>query len=235
MKFFIDTADVNEIRESQNMGLLDGVTTNPSLIAKTGRKFEDVIVEICEIVDGPISAEVVSTDYEGIIREAKTLSQLHKNIIVKIPLITEGLKAVRWCTDNGIGTNVTLCFSPVQALMAAKAGASFISPFVGRLDDISTDGMNLIGEIVTIYDNYGSTPKCSWRVAPSNACDPVGTMGARGDHLVLGKLHHHHQSSSRVPRRLGRYPSRLATESIRDAIRLATVRRYLMLGYRRWA
>ena len=195
MKFFIDTADVNEIREAQNMGLLDGVTTNPSLIAKTGRKFEDVIVEICEIVDGPISAEVVSTDYEGIIREAKTLSQLHKNIVVKIPLITEGLKAVRWCTDNGIGTNVTLCFSPVQALMAAKAGASFISPFVGRLDDISTDGMNLIGEIVTIYDNYGFDTEVL--VASVRHPMHVTQSALMGAHVatipfsVLGKLAHH--------------------------------------------
>ena len=195
MKFFIDTADVNEIREAQNMGLLDGVTTNPSLIAKTGRKFEDVIVEICEIVDGPISAEVVSTDYEGMIAEAKTLSQLHKNIVVKIPLITEGLKAVRWCTDNGIGTNVTLCFSPVQALMAAKAGASFISPFVGRLDDISTDGMNLIGEIVTIYDNYGFDTEVL--VASVRHPMHVTQSALMGAHVatipfsVLGKLAHH--------------------------------------------
>ena len=195
MKFFIDTADVNEIREAQNMGLLDGVTTNPSLIAKTGRKFEDVIVEICEIVDGPISAEVVSTDYEGMIREAKTLSQLHKNIVVKIPLITEGLKAVRWCTDNGIGTNVTLCFSPIQALMAAKAGASFISPFVGRLDDISTDGMNLIGEIVTIYDNYGFDTEVL--VASVRHPMHVTQSALMGAHVatipfsVLGKLAHH--------------------------------------------
>ena len=195
MKFFIDTADVNEIREAQNMGLLDGVTTNPSLIAKTGRKFEDVIVEICEIVDGPISAEVVSTDYEGMIREAKTLSQLHKNIVVKIPLITEGLKAVRWCTDNGIGTNATLCFSPIQALMAAKAGASFISPFVGRLDDISTDGMNLIGEIVTIYDNYGFDTEVL--VASVRHPMHVTQSALMGAHVatipfsVLGKLAHH--------------------------------------------
>ena len=145
MKFFIDTADVGEIREAQNMGLLDGVTTNPSLIAKTGRKFEEVITEICEIVDGPISAEVVGTDAETIIEEAKVLSALHPNIVVKIPLITEGLKAVAWCADNGIKTNVTLCFSPVQALLAAKAGATYISPFVGRLDDISTEGMDLSG------------------------------------------------------------------------------------------
>ena len=154
MKFFIDTADINEIREAKDMGLLDGVTTNPSLIAKTGRPFKDVIDEICELVDGPISAEVVSTDAEGIIEEAKKLVKIHPNIVVKVPLITEGLKAVAWCTENNIKTNVTLCFSPVQALLAAKAGATYISPFVGRLDDISTEGMELIRQIVHIYDTY---------------------------------------------------------------------------------
>ena len=155
MKFFIDTADITEIRETKDMGLLDGVTTNPSLIAKTGRPFKDVIDEICELVDGPISAEVVSTDAEGIIAEAKELVKIHPNIVVKVPLITEGLKAVAWCTENNIKTNVTLCFSPVQALLAAKAGATYISPFVGRLDDISTEGMELIRQIVHIYDTYG--------------------------------------------------------------------------------
>ena len=155
MKFFIDTADINEIRQAQDMGLLDGVTTNPSLIAKTGRGFEEVIAEICELVDGPISAEVVSTDFEGIVREAKELVKIHPNIVVKIPLIKEGLKATKWCTENGIKTNVTLCFSAVQALMAAKAGATYISPFVGRLDDIQFEGMDLIRQIAVIYENYG--------------------------------------------------------------------------------
>ncbi len=155
MKFFIDTADINEIRQAQDMGLLDGVTTNPSLIAKTGRGFEEVIAEICELVDGPISAEVVSTDFEGIIGEAKELVKIHPNIVVKIPLIKEGLKATKWCTENGIKTNVTLCFSAVQALMAAKAGATYISPFVGRLDDIQFEGMDLIRQIAVIYENYG--------------------------------------------------------------------------------
>ena len=154
MKFFIDTADVAEIREAQSMGLLDGVTTNPSLVARTGRRFEDVLAEICEIVDGPISAEVVSTDFAGMKKEALALSKIHPNIVVKIPLITEGLKAVAWCSDNGIATNVTLCFSPLQALLAAKAGADYISPFVGRLDDISHDGMELIRQVVEIYDQY---------------------------------------------------------------------------------
>ena len=154
MKFFIDTADVHEIREAQALGLLDGVTTNPSLIAKSGRPFQEVIQEICQLVDGPISAEVVSTEVEGMIAEAKTLSALHENIVVKIPLTTAGLQATRWCSSQGIKTNVTLCFSPLQALLAAKAGATYISPFVGRLDDIAHDGMALIGEILEIYRNY---------------------------------------------------------------------------------
>jgi transaldolase len=155
MKFFIDTADVKEIREAAAMGLVDGVTTNPSLVAKTGRKFRDVLIEICDIVKGPVSAEVTSTQYDGIMKEARELAALRGNIVVKIPLIAEGLKAVRTCTDEGIKTNVTLCFSATQALLAAKAGASYISPFVGRLDDISTDGMQLIAEILEIYDHYG--------------------------------------------------------------------------------
>lgn len=154
MKFFIDTADVAEIREAQSMGLLDGVTTNPSLVAKTGRKFREVLEEICQIVDGPISAEVVGTDFEAIKKEARVLSKIHKNIVVKIPLIPEGLKAVAWCADNGIATNVTLCFSPLQALLAAKAGADYVSPFIGRLDDIGHEGMELVRQILEIYDQY---------------------------------------------------------------------------------
>jgi len=154
MKFFIDTADIKEIREAASMGLVDGVTTNPSLVAKTGKKFRDVLLEICDIVKGPVSAEVVSTNFDGMMKEARDYAALRPNIVVKIPLIAEGLKAVRACADEGIKTNVTLCFSATQALLAAKAGASYISPFVGRLDDISTDGMQLIGEIVQIYDNY---------------------------------------------------------------------------------
>ncbi|HEY1554713.1 MAG TPA: fructose-6-phosphate aldolase [Kofleriaceae bacterium] len=154
MKFFIDTADVKEIREAAAMGLVDGVTTNPSLVAKTGRKFREVLVEVCDIVKGPVSAEVTSTQYDGIMREARELAALRNNIVVKIPLIPEGLKAVRTCSDEGIHTNVTLCFSATQALLAAKAGASYISPFVGRLDDVATDGMQLVSEILEIYDNY---------------------------------------------------------------------------------
>ena len=155
MKFFIDTADVKEIREAAMMGLVDGVTTNPSLVAKTGRKFREVLLEICDIVKGPVSAEVVGTKYDDMMKEARELAALRPNIVVKIPMIAEGLKAVRTCTDEGIKTNVTLCFSSTQALLAAKAGATYISPFVGRLDDISTDGMQLISEILEIYENYG--------------------------------------------------------------------------------
>lgn len=154
MKFFIDTADVREIKEASAMGLVDGVTTNPSLVAKTGRKFGDVLLEICDLVKGPVSAEVVGTTFDEMMKEATHLAGLRPNIVVKIPLIPEGLKAVRACTDQGIKTNVTLCFSATQALLAAKAGATYISPFVGRLDDVSFDGMELIADIAQIYDNY---------------------------------------------------------------------------------
>jgi len=155
MQFFIDTADIAEIKKAHSMGVLDGVTTNPSLIAKTGKPFHDVIREICELVDGPISAEVVSTDHAGIVAEGRELAKIHSNIVVKVPLIVEGLRAVKTLSSEGIKTNVTLCFSPTQALLAAKAGATYISPFVGRLDDISFDGMELIQQIREIYDNYG--------------------------------------------------------------------------------
>ena len=155
MKFFIDTANVEEIRKTIDLGLLDGVTTNPSLVSKEGREFKGLIKEICSIVDGPVNAEVVSTNAEGMISEARDLVKLADNIVVKIPLIEEGLKAVKVLAAEGIKTNVTLCFSPTQALMAAKAGAAYISPFVGRLDDISSTGMDLVEQIITIYDNYG--------------------------------------------------------------------------------
>jgi len=155
MKFFIDTANVEEIREAKNMGMADGVTTNPSLIAKEGRDFQEIITEICEIVDGPISAEVIALDAEGMISEARELAKIHKNIVVKIPMTIDGMKAVRTLSDEGIGSNVTLVFSPLQALMAAKAGAAYVSPFVGRLDDLSQDGMNLVEQILTMYTNYG--------------------------------------------------------------------------------
>ncbi len=156
MRIFIDTANLKEIKEAADMGLLDGVTTNPSLVAKEGHKnFRDMLEKICAIVDGDISAEVVSTDCEGILREGRELAKIHKNIVIKVPLIKEGLKAVKRFKEEGIKTNVTLCFSPSQALLAAKAGAYLVSPFVGRLDDISENGMDLIAKIRQIYDNYG--------------------------------------------------------------------------------
>jgi transaldolase len=154
MKIFIDTADIGEIREAAQMGAIDGVTTNPSLVAKTGRKYRDVVLEICEIVDGPISAEVLGTRYDDIMAEAHEWAKLHRNVVVKVPLVLDGLKAVRTCAKENIKTNVTLCFSPTQALLAAKAGATYISPFIGRLDDVSEDGMELIEQITTIYQNY---------------------------------------------------------------------------------
>ncbi len=155
MKFFIDTANIDEIRMANDLGMVDGVTTNPSLVAKEGREFKGLITDICKLVEGPVSAEVVSLDAEGMVKEARDLAGLAENIVVKIPLVEEGLKAVKILTDEGIKTNVTLCFSSIQALMAAKAGASYISPFVGRLDDISHPGMDIVEEIITIYDNYG--------------------------------------------------------------------------------
>lgn len=155
MKFFIDTADVKEIRAAHDLGLVDGVTTNPSLIAKSGRKFKEVIKEIVSIVDGPISAEVISLDAPGMIKEAKELVKIHKNIVVKVPMTPEGLKATKALSEKGVKINVTLIFTPMQALLAAKAGAAYVSPFVGRLDDISQDGMGIIEEIRTIFDNYG--------------------------------------------------------------------------------
>ncbi len=156
MKFFIDTADLDEIRQANAMGVLDGVTTNPSLVKKAGGvDFHEHIYTICEIVDGDVSAEVVSTNYEGILGEGRVLAAIHKNVVVKVPLIEEGIKAIKTLTGEGIRTNCTLCFSPTQALLAAKAGATYISPFIGRLDDISHNGMDLIRTIVQIYNNYG--------------------------------------------------------------------------------
>ncbi|MCZ6703599.1 MAG: fructose-6-phosphate aldolase [Ignavibacteria bacterium] len=154
MKFFIDTANIDEIKEAAALGILDGVTTNPSLVFKEGKDFRKLLDEILKIVDGPVSAEVIATDYEGILKEAREYAAIHKNIVVKVPLIKEGLKAVKTLSDENISINVTLCFSPSQALLAAKAGATYISPFIGRLDDISTTGMDLISQIVQIYGNY---------------------------------------------------------------------------------
>jgi transaldolase len=154
MKFYLDTASVKEIQEAASLGLLDGVTTNPSLVAKEGRVFREVLVEICNIVDGPISAEVVSIEADAMVKEGRELAKIHKNIVVKVPLIAEGLKATKRLSAEGIRVNVTLCFSPTQALLAAKAGAWCVSPFIGRLDDISSNGMELIRQIITIYKNY---------------------------------------------------------------------------------
>ncbi len=159
MKFFVDTADVNDIRELNDLGLVDGVTTNPSLILKSGRNIMEVTKEICGIVSGPVSAEVTAMDYAGMMKEAAVLAKIADNICIKLPLTLEGLKACKALTSDGHKTNVTLCFSANQALLAAKAGATFISPFVGRLDDIALDGMDLIAEIRQIYDNYDFAPR----------------------------------------------------------------------------
>ena len=160
MKFFIDTANLDQIKEAQSLGILDGVTTNPSLMAKEGIKGKEMLIykhykDICNIVSGDVSAEVISVDYKGIIEEGEKLAKLHNQIVIKVPMIEEGVKAIRYFTDKGLKTNCTLVFSAGQALLAAKAGATYVSPFIGRLDDISTDGLNLIGEIREIYDNYG--------------------------------------------------------------------------------
>ncbi|MET0591742.1 MAG: fructose-6-phosphate aldolase [Polyangiaceae bacterium] len=154
MKFFIDSGDINEIKKAASMGLLDGVTTNPSLLAKSGKPMKKALAEICEIVDGPISGEVLAVDYEGMLKEGREIAKIHKNMVVKVPLIPEGLRAVKTFHSEGIHTNVTLCFSANQALLAAKAGASYISPFIGRIDDTSHEGMQLIEQIIKIYQNY---------------------------------------------------------------------------------
>ena len=155
MKIFIDSADLNEIRQAHAMGLIDGVTTNPSLVAKTGLEFKPLIEQICGIIDGPISAEVIATEYNGMLAEALDLARIHKNIVIKLPLTADGLKTTKTLTEKNIKTNVTLCFSATQALLAAKAGATYISPFIGRLDDLAQDGLNLISDMRLIYDNYG--------------------------------------------------------------------------------
>lgn len=195
MKFFIDTANIAEIKEAHSMGMVDGVTTNPSLIAKEGRDFEEIIKEICEIVDGPISAEVIALDTDGMIAEARDLARIHKNIVVKIPMTVDGLKAVRALAEEGIRTNVTLIFSPIQALMAAKAGAAYVSPFVGRLDDLSQDGMILVEQVVDIFDNYGYETE----VIVASVRNPIHVLESAlmGAHIatipfnVLGKLAAH--------------------------------------------
>lgn len=169
MKFFIDTADLDQIREAASLGILDGVTTNPSLIAKTGRKHKDTIIEICKLVDGPVSVEVVSEDVEGMLKEAREFVTWADNVIIKVPLTADGLKACKALSEDGVGVNVTLCFSANQALLAAKAGATYISPFVGRLDDIGCDGMDLIADIVDIYSNY---PDISTQVLVASVRSP---------------------------------------------------------------
>ena len=210
MQFFIDTADVGEIKKALEMGLCDGVTTNPSLVAKTGRRFDEVLREIVALKPGPISAEVTATDCEGMLKEARELVKFGPDIVIKIPLITEGLRAVKALTAEGVKTNVTLCFSAVQALLAAKAGATYISPFVGRLDDISQDGMELIEQILEIYANYGFKTK----VLVASVRHPIHVLAVgparrrRRDHPVqrdrAARQPPAHQVRAReVPRRLG--------------------------------
>ena len=195
MKFFIDTANIDEIKEAHSMGMVDGVTTNPSLIAKEGRVFEAVIEEICSIVDGPISAEVISLDVAGMLREARELAKIHDNVVIKVPMTVDGLKATRQLSQEQIRTNVTLVFSPLQALMAAKAGASFVSPFVGRLDDLAQDGMQLVEQIAEIYANYAYETE----IIVASIRNPVHVLDAAlaGAHIatipfsVLSKLAAH--------------------------------------------
>lgn len=175
MKFFIDTAEIEEIKELAETGMVDGVTTNPSLIAKSGRDFIEVLEEICEIIPGPVSAEVTATDMEGMISEGEKLARVAENVVIKLPLTWEGLKACRYFSGKNIMTNVTLCFSTAQALLAAKAGASFISPFVGRLDDLSQNGMDLIGDICQVYDNY---PHLETEVLVASVRHPLHVMEA---------------------------------------------------------
>lgn len=183
MKFFVDTADINDIRDLASTGLLDGVTTNPSLIAKSGKNFIKLIEEICGVVDGPVSAEVAATDYETMLKEGQKLAKIAKNVAVKVPLTPAGLKVCKHLADKGTMVNVTLCFSPGQAILAAKAGAKFISPFVGRLDDISHDGMQLIADIVTIYENY---PQWDTEVLVASVRHPVHIIDSAkmGAHVV---------------------------------------------------
>jgi len=179
MKFFVDTAEIKDIRDLYATGLLDGVTTNPSLIAKSGRQFKEVIKEICELVPGPVSAEVASTDYDGMIAEGEVLAKIAKNVVIKLPLTLDGLKATKHFSDKGIKTNVTLCFSANQALLAAKVGATYISPFIGRLDDINLDGMDLIHDIRAIYDNYDfSTEILAASIRSANHVTQAAIAGA---------------------------------------------------------
>lgn len=196
MKFFVDTADINDIRDLASTGLLDGVTTNPSLIMKAGKPFIPLIKEICDVVSGPVSAEVASTDYETMMKEAEVLAAIAHNVAVKVPLTPAGLKVCKNLSDNGTMVNVTLCFSAAQAILAAKAGASFISPFVGRLDDIGQEGLDLIADIVAIYDNY---PDFDTEVLVASVRHPMHIVSSAkmGAHVVtcpadvIKKLYHH--------------------------------------------
>ncbi len=189
MKFFIDSAEISEIKELAAYGLLDGVTTNPSLIAKSGRDFKEVIAEICSVVSGPVSAEVAATDYENMVREGEILAKIAKNVCIKLPLTMDGLKACKYFSSKGIQTNVTLCFSAAQAILAAKAGATFVSPFVGRLDDIGQDGLSLIEEICQIYSNY---PAFKTEVLVASVRNPIHITSAAkiGAHVatIPGKV-----------------------------------------------
>lgn len=202
MKFFIDTANIEEIKDASNMGMVDGVTTNPSLIAKEEGEFKQIITDICGIVSGPVSAEVISLEYEGMVEEALELAQISENITIKIPMTVEGLKAVKTLSEKGIKTNVTLVFSALQALMAAKAGATFVSPFVGRLDDLSQEGMGLIEEIVQIYQNYDFDTQiivASIR-NPLHVLDSalIGADIATIPYGVLNKLASHHMTDKGI-------------------------------------
>ena len=200
MQFFVDTADIDAIRELKALGMVDGVTTNPTLIGKSGRDIFEVTREICELVDGPVSAEVVATEYDSIMGEAEKLMAIAENVCIKVPLTWDGLRACKKLTDDGTKVNVTLCFSANQALLAAKAGATYISPFIGRLDDLNIDGMELIGDIRTIYDNYGfATEILAASVRTANhmkdaalmgadvATAPPGVIKAMADHVLTDK------------------------------------------------
>ena len=203
MKFFIDTANIEEIKDAAGMGMVDGVTTNPSLIAKEDGEFKDIIAQICGIVDGPVSAEVISLDYDGMVTEARDLAKIADNIVVKIPMTVDGLKAVKTLTDEGIKTNVTLIFSALQALMAAKAGATYVSPFVGRLDDLAQEGMELIEQIVQIFANYEikseiivASVRSQLHVLDSAM---LGADIATIPHKVLKKMAAHHMTDKCLP------------------------------------
>jgi transaldolase len=212
VKIFLDTAETAEIRKYAAWGVVDGVTTNPSLVARSGRVFEEVIAEICGIVDGPVSAEVTALDAEGMVSQARPLAAIHENVVIKVPLTPEGLKATKALAARGVRTNVTLCFSATQALLAAKAGASFVSPFVGRLDDIGEPGMALIGEILETYRHYGYATQVL--VASVRSADHVRQAGLLGAHVctippaILEKMVQHHLTDKGLAQFLKDWESR---------------------------